>query len=575
VAIRPTAPKLDSQALLEELPDAVVIADTSGLIAYVNPAACELLGGVADEFIGLALVEIIPERFRAAHAAGWDRYLAGGPARLVGAAPVRLPALRRDGQEVDVDLTLSSHITTGGERVLLGALRHLGDRVELERQRRITTYLRSSQEIMTRLAVGAGAATLAEVAPILLEALGQGLRWDGGAVWTHERDVLTPIVRWPETPDSVAWAMTDGIRFSRREGLPGHVATTREAAWLETVSTETIFTRRDRADKVGVRSCFAFPIVVADAVLGVVEMYSRSRQGPEPEVLGILDTAGREIGRYLERSESRRHMMEMAEALQASLLPPTSPAVPGLDVAVRYRAAGGEGQIGGDFFDVFPLPDGEWAILIGDVSGRGPRAAALTALARYTLRAAAMGAASPSAVLTILNDVVRRELETAYQGDERFLTVAYLTITPSGSGFQLTAACGGHPQPLARRADGTVESVPCQGDLIGSFDVHESQDETIELHGEDLLVLFTDGVIEARGDAGEFGDQRLRDLLAGVGGSASEVADAIETAVVEHLAGHPQDDLAIVVVRLPTDSSLAASVEVRIPEPHHGQAGRP
>ena len=562
------APALDSGALLEGLADAVVVADTAGAILYANPAAGRLLCVGTDKLIGRPLVDIIPERLRPAHIAGWERFMRTGVARLIGSGTVRLPALRDDGTEIEIDLALSAHTTTSGDRVIVGTLRDLGDRVELERQRRITTYLSTSQAIMTRLAVeaGVGGTTLEDVAPMLLDTLAVGLRWDGGVVWKQDRGALTPIACWPDAAGSVGRVLSEGIVFRRGDGLPGHVAVSGVAAWIETVSTDAIFIREKRAEAAGVRSCFAFPVQVGGDVLGVVEMYSRARQAPEPELLAVLETAGREIGRYLERTEARRHLLELAEALQASLLPPHSPTVPGLDVAVRYRAAGGEGQIGGDFFDVFPLPDGEWAILIGDVSGRGPKAAALTALARYTLRAAAMGATSPSVVLAVLNDVVRRELETAYHGDERFVTVAYLTLSPSATGFTIVAACGGHPQPLARRAGGSIESVPCEGDLIGAFDVHEARDQSIELQADDVLVLVTDGVIEARGGQGEFGDERLRQVIAGAGPTATEVAEAIEAAVLAHLAGHPQDDLAIVVIRLPTTAGVATSIEMHVPE---------
>jgi PAS domain S-box-containing protein len=564
------APELDSAALLDALADAVVIADAAGRIAYLNPAATRLLGVAPDDLVGGPLTAIIPERLRPAHHAGWQRFMHDRQPRLIGRGPVRVSALRHDGTEIEIDLALSAHTTASGEEVIIGTLRDLGDRVELERQRRITAYLGTSQAIMTRLALGAGATSLDQVAPMLLHTLGEGLGWDGGTVWRHERGGLAPIARWPEGPASVARTMSDGVALRAGEGLPGHVVATGVAAWSETVSTDAIFTRRDQAERAGVRSCFGFPIHVGGEVRGVVEMYSRARQAPEPELLAVLETAGREIGRYLERTEAHRHLVELAEALQASLLPPHSPTVPGLDIAVRYRAAGGEGQIGGDFFDVFPLPDGEWAVLIGDVSGRGPRAAALTALARYTLRAAAMGAASPSAVLAVLNDVVRRELETAYQGDERFVTVAYLTLSPSATGFDVMAACGGHPQPLARRADGTVENVPCEGDLVGAFDVHECRDQTTELHGDDVLVLVTDGVLEARGEAGEFGEDRLRKVIATAGPTAAEVADAIDAAVLSHLAGHPQDDLAVVVIRLPATALVTTSVEVHVPEDNSG-----
>lgn len=557
---------IDSRALLDGLVDAVLLADESATIVYANPAVETLLGAPAREMIGRPIASIVPERLRAQHETGFRRFLRTREPHLIGGSPLRLPVLRADGTEVDIELSLSAHRAQHGGELFLGSLRGLGDRVELERQRSIARYLTTSRDVMTRLAVGSAAVTLEEAAPVLLEALGDGLRWDAGAVWTISGHLLEPLAVWSATGDGVAGAMTNDVVLHVGQGLPGAVAATGDAAWVQTVSTDAKFLRQEQAARVGVRSCFAFPIFVGGDVLAVVEMYSRAVQPPEPELLAVLQAAGLEIGRYLERAQARRHLVEMAEALQASLLPPSSPIVPGLDVAVRYRSAGGEGQVGGDFFDVFPLPDGEWVILIGDVSGRGPRAAALTALARYTLRAAAIGASSPSSALAVLNDVVRRELDTSYLGDERFLTVAYLTVRPSVEGFDIDMACGGHPNPLARRADGAVEEVSCEGDLIGAFDVHEATNRSVRLEGDDLLVLVTDGVTEARHDGDEFGEGRLQELVArSIATTASDLADEIEAAVLQHLDGQAQDDLAIVVVRLPgaveTDTS---SIDVRV-----------
>lgn len=558
------------RVLLGGMVDAIVVADAGGTIRYINAAAERLLVTTEAELVGLPLSTIIPERLRAAHAAGFDRYLQTRDARLVGAAPVRLPVLRADGTEVEIDLALSAHQNSSGQDMFLGLLRGLGDRLELERQQHVTRYLKTSRDVMTRLAVGSAAVTLEEAAPVLLEALGDGLGWDGGAVWAVTGNELRPIAAWSPAGDGVAATMTEGVRFALGEGVPGAAAAAREAIWVEAVATEAVFVRRKAAEQAGVRSCFGFPVFVGGEVIAVVEMYSRAAQAPQLELLAILQTAGVEIGRYLERAQARRHLVEMAEALQSSLLPPHSPVVPGLDVAVRYRASGGEGQVGGDFFDVFPLPDGEWAVFIGDVSGRGPRAAALTALARYTLRAAAMGAASPSSVLHVLNDVVRRELETSYIGDERFLTVAYLTISPNEEGVRVNVACGGHPYPLARRADGTIEEVLCEGDLIGAFAVHESTDRDLVLHVDDLLVLVTDGVLEARRGGDEFGEERLKELVRTTDvTSATALADAIEQAVLDHLGGRAQDDLAIVVLRLPPAlGATSASIDVRVADLH-------
>ena len=559
---------IDTRRLLDGLADAVIVADTAGKIVFVNATAVELLGTKRGELVDQPLVTIIPERLRSRHLAGFARYLSTGVGTLIGAGPVRLPALRADGSEIQIELTLSSHRNEAGEEVFVGTLRNLADRVELERQRDIARYLNTGREVTSRLALSAEATSLEEAAPVLLAAIGEGLRWDGGTVWRPRGGVLHPIAHWSAVDDDLAPTMTSGIRLAPGEGLAGTVFESQEPMWVETVSTSTVFLRGDRAKAIGVRSCFAFPIFVSGQVDGVVEMYSRAPQAPEPELLAVLQAAGLEIGRYLERAQSRRHVIELAEALQASLLPPSPPMVPGLDVAVRYRAAAGEGQIGGDFFDVFPLPDGEWAVFIGDVSGRGARAAALTALARYTLRAAAVGAASPSDALKVLNDVVRRELDGAYEGSERFLTVAYLVITRSGDGFGLSVACGGHPFPLVRRANGEVEEVRCEGELIGSFEAHQSKDETVQLHPGDLVVLFTDGVTEARCAGVEFGHARLRRVIAeATAATASELADAIEQRVLDHLGGCAHDDLAIVVLRLPPlDVSEGAAIDVRVGE---------
>jgi PAS domain S-box-containing protein len=556
---------IPARALLDRLVDPVIGATSEGLIVYANPAAEVLLGSTA--LAGAPLASIVPERLRPQHTKSFNRFVGTRTGRLVGGHPVRVPAQRADGTEVEVELSISAFENEEADLVLVGTLRDLADRVELERQRDVARYLSISREVTTRLALGVDAGSLEEAAPTMLEVLGEGLGWSGGAVWAPRDGHLLPVATWGRQSTEMAITMTSGVRFAAGQGLPGHVYATGEADWIETVSTSTIFTRRARAEDVGVRSVFAFPIYVVGAVEGVVEMYSESRQPPEPELLAILQAAGLEIGRYLERAQARRHLLEMAEALQTSLLPPQPPMIPGVDIAVRYRAASGEGHVGGDFFDVFPLPDGEWVVLIGDVSGRGPRAAALTALARYTLRAAAVGSPSPSAALRVLNDVVRRELEASLDGDERFLTAAYLTIAPAAEGFRVAVACGGHPHPLARRASGDVEEVPCDGELIGAFDAHEARDEVVALRAGDAVVLVTDGVLEARSSSGEqFGDDRLREVIASCGTDAASIADAIDAAVVAHVGGVVQDDVAIVVLRLPEGTASDTALNVRVAE---------
>jgi len=543
-------------ALLDGLADPVLAAGADGIISYANPAAGALLGTTAGALVGTAVVDLIPERLQAQHLAGYRRYVESGVSGVVSRRPLRVPARCADGSEREIELSVSAYRGPSDEPVMLATIRDLADRVELERQRAIGAYLNTSREIMAELAGGSETSSLEELAPVLLDLLGRRLGWDAGALWTpgHD-DRLRATATWSAGSDELTLAMSTST-FESGEGLAGRVFGSGQAEWIETITSTASFSRRAAAERVGIHSCFAFPVVVQGTTEGVIEMYSRSTRVPEPQLLAILQTAGLEIGRYLERSRSRSHLVEMAEALQASLLPPQSPVIPGLDIAVRYRAASGEGQIGGDFFDVFPLPDGQWVILIGDVSGRGPKAAALTALARYTLRAAAVSSHLPSAALNVLNDVVRRELEGAYEGDERFLTVAYMIVNPTPDGYAVSIACGGHPRPLTRRTDGSVEDVPCEGELIGPFEAHQSVDRELTLTGDELIVLVTDGILEAGTPRDEFGEDRLREVIAASGtGTAAKVAAAIESAVVDHVGGHVDDDLAIVVLRVPSASA--------------------
>ena len=552
---------VDSQRLLDGLADAVVVADENNRIVYVNASTEKLLGWPPGELVGRPLVTIVPERLREAHRAGFARYLATREGRLVGGRPAEVPALRADGREVTVELTLTAHGLDDGREVFVASLRDLSDRIALELERAVSRYLLTMREITTGLAAAGDATTLERVAPIVLEAIGQSLEWDVGGVWVVAGDELRPLRHWAAPGfEGAADAMVEGFRTLRRgEGLPGQVLESREPAWIEHVPGTPNYPRRDVAERHGLLSSFAFPIFVHGAVVAVVEFASRTRRGAEPALLAAMATSGSEIGRLVERDAARReaassrdHLVGLAEALQASLLPPHLPVIPGIELASRYRAAGGEGQVGGDFFDVFPLADGGWAVTIGDVSGRGPRAAALTALARYTIRAAAVGFSRGSDVLRVLNDVVLRELEGTDALGERFLTVAYLVVKPSPSGLSLSLACGGHPSPLVLRESGEVEETECRGELVGAFEVMEVADVEVALAPGDAVVLFTDGAIEGRGADGPFGEERLHEIVRRCRGlSAQQMAEALEQAVLAYLGGKGQDDMAIVVLRLP------------------------
>lgn len=238
---------------------------------------------------------------------------------------------------------------------------------------------------------------------------------------------------------------------------------------------------------------------------------------------------------------------KLARTLQESLLPPHLPEVPGLELAARYLPGSSVVEVVGDFYDVFQTTDGGWALTIGDVCGKGVEAATVTALARYTIRAAAVTRSSPADVLLLLNEAMRRQ----HPDSERFVTATYVTVAQREGEVHLRLGLAGHPPALLRRGDGTVELVGEVGTVLGVLDEVALTDVDLVMSAGDALVLYTDGVTEARREGELYGEDRLRRLVAGLDGSAAGVAARIEAEVVEYSQGHQSDDTAILVIRVP------------------------
>ncbi len=279
--------------------------------------------------------------------------------------------------------------------------------------------------------------------------------------------------------------------------------------------------------------------------LGALEVTDAPGREFTPRDEAILAQLGQIASVAIAKSEAYTRERHIAHVLQRSLIPPSLPSVPGLVAAVRFIAAGEGVEVGGDFYDFFVPREGAAAALIGDVCGKGPEAASVTALARHTLRAAAVYEARPSAVLALLHRALREARD-----DGRFCTVAYCELAQHAGGARMTLSCGGHPLPLVLRRSGAVEPVGKLGTLLGADITPVLSDVVVELAPGELVVLYTDGVTEVRAARRElFGHQDLAALLAECAGlPADTIAQRVQDAVLDAAGGRPRDDIAILVV---------------------------
>ena len=290
------------------------------------------------------------------------------------------------------------------------------------------------------------------------------------------------------------------------------------------------------------------PLVARNRVIGMLTLGKPSDDHFRQEILELAEDLSRRAALALDNARLYSERVAISQSLQRSLLPPGLPDVPGVEVDVIYRAAGEGNEVGGDFYDLFPIRDNAYGFAIGDVCGTGPEAAAVTGLARHALRLLAREGFGGPAVLERLNAAILDE-----GARSRFLTLLYGELWPQEDGSALLkVVCAGHPLPLRLSQDGTVVPAADPQPLLGVLEDLELYEQTITLDPGDVLLCVTDGVTERREGTRMLGDDGLAEVLKTCTGLTAGAVSARILRAVERFAQEPaSDDMAILALRIP------------------------
>jgi PAS domain S-box-containing protein len=536
-------------AILSGVADAVTAQAPDGSLLFANETAVELLGFASlDELLAAPVAEL-SRRFHPLDEDGGPFPTERLPGRIAlqegrdAEAVIRFSD-PRDGSDRWSRVKSTPVLGEDGEVAM--AINVIEDVTELKRAEEAQRLLAESGRLLaSSLDTNAILQRIANlmIAPWLAD-------WCGVHVAGPEG--RQPLVAWAssdsERGNAVA-AIEEAQPPDPRDpaGVPGVIRTGEPELYPDGLP--------DRLDTLGPHSAVVAPIASRGRGLGAMTLVRLGAGRPyDPDDVALLEELGRRLGAWLHTAELYAERSYIAKTLQESLLPAQLPEIPGLATAARFRASGAGNEVGGDFYDLFPVGDGTWSVVVGDVCGKGPDAAAVTALVRYTLRAAAMSEPSPCGGLRILNEALLRQRD-----DLRFATVAYASIAPANGGAHVDVASAGHPLPLLLRADGAVEAVGIEGTLVGVVPDPDLHDAAARLESGDSLVFYTDGVTEARNENGVLGEARLGRIVASCAGmDADAIASAIEAAAVEMQPGGTRDDIAVVVLQAAGNVAKAA-----------------
>jgi len=523
---------------LDTLAEAVTIQDERGRLVYANDAAAQTFGFESAEAFLATPPQEIADRFASFHEDGTPLALEDLPGRAVlrdeHPPPLLVRAVDRRTGEERWRMVKATAVPSraGGPRLAVNVIDDVTDVKRAELAQRFlaeaTAVLASSLDYEQ---------TLAKVAELAVPRLA-----DWCSVSLPRGDRLRAVALAHSDPEKVALARGYQERYPSpaaeqvlRENAPRLVNDIDEEAIAAAIDDPE---RREQIRSLGLRSVMLVPMVSGPRAIGVITLVSAEsgRRFGQAD-LESAQELGRRAGTAVENARLYEERSHIAATLQRSLLPDELPQIPGLELASLYRPAGEQNLVGGDFYDAFETPTG-WMLLVGDVTGRGAEAAALTGQARHTLRTAGMLLGDPDAALRQLNQALAQRAELTP------CTVALVHVAPDAR--SAAVRCAGHPQPLLVR-DGEARPVGHFGPMLGAWRDSAWRAEEVALRAGDALVLYTDGVTDTVGHDGRFGDERLLRSLHGVSG-ASEAVAAIDRALTAFQRGPQADDTAVLAL---------------------------
>jgi PAS domain S-box-containing protein len=546
--------RLQLEGILRGVADAVTAQAPDGRLLFANDAAVEMLGFDSPEALMAAPLASIMDRFDVVDERGDEFPLEALPGRRALAGeenPETVVRFRVRGTGEERWSAVKATPIRGHDGKVTMAINVIEDITTHKRAELAQRFLARSGEVLASvLDPDELLVAIANLAvPELADWCSVEVASESGVLERKALAHVDPTVRqraidlskrYPADPDAPQ-GLYQVVRTGQPELYPDIPDELLRASAVDDEHYREI-------TEIGMRSAIIVPMTTHGRTLGALTWVNgRSGRRFDEQDVDLAQELARRCATAIENARLYHDRAYIARTLQQSLLPVELPDIPGIETAARFRPTGEGNDVGGDFYDVFESGNRGWTVVMGDVCGKGPDAAAVTALARYTLRAAAMRESLPSRSLAVLNEALLRQRD-----DRRFCTVAYAYLEKLDHGARAGISTGGHPLPLLLRPDGSVEPVGAPGTLLGIVPDPNLEDRAVTLEPGDTLVFYTDGVIESRpGASGVLDERRLAELVATQAGRGPDaIAAKVEEAAVLSQNGHPRDDIAVLVLRV-------------------------